>query len=232
MIAVGNGTYAKQSITGSKAAPGVTFSLASGDASAGLDIHATNITFFGAMRLDWRTYSDASGITFKNVKHEWFGIWSSTNVGMYGGESYCPGAGHNCDYDPQIVNQSGSSVAPQDIVIDGVNFHDWRRPSGSDWHTECLQVGSGVNVEIRNSTFTRCATHDIFIRSWGSGYPLKNWNIHNNVFTKTDEGFFVMQFAGDLNQSSCTGNKVVNNQIGQDVRVLDCQVQVSGNSGP
>jgi hypothetical protein len=221
IVEVAAGSYPSQSITGTKATPNVVFQGGSGvavDFSGGNAISADNITFDGPMRLSWIADANASGLVFQGVSHTWFGIQSAQNVKLLGGESYCPAANGYCDYDPQITNQYQYPTSPSDILIDGVNFHDWRRPAGSDWHTECLQVGSGLRVEIRNSTFQRCATHDIFVRSWGVNHLLQGFNIHHNLMYATDIGYFTMQFEADLYAAGCLGNAAHDNQIGQAFR--------------
>jgi hypothetical protein len=59
-----------------------------------------------------------------------------------------------------------------------------------------------VNLTIRNSRFWNCATHDVFIRSWGtlngSYHPLKNFVVENNFFAKTQDGYYAIQFVDDL----------------------------------
>jgi hypothetical protein len=204
-IEVSAGTYASETLVGTKAAPGVVFRPTSGaSVTLGeLTIRATGLEFRDLRINGWKAQREADRVSFRNVVHAGFwAIWSAANVTLLGGETFCPGADNYCDYDPQISEESGARVAPSNILIDGMYFHDWRRPPGSDWHTECLQVGAGVNVTIRNSRFIRCATHDIFIRSWGgiNGgiHELRGWTIENNFFATTDAGFYAIQFVNDL----------------------------------
>ena len=91
---------------------------------------------------------------------------------------------------------------PTNILIDGVSFHDFQDVGpGNVNHIECLQVGAAINLTIRNSSFRNCATHDIFIRSWGtlnnSPSPLSNIVIQNNSFAKTTSGYYAMQVMDD-----------------------------------
>jgi hypothetical protein len=126
-------------------------------------------------------------------------IYSASNVRVLGGEV---GPGQGLDYDNMISTEMADSPPPTNILIDGVWFHDWWRPVDSGYHTECLQLGSGVNVTIRNSRFQRCATHDIFIRSWGTTngayHPLHNIVVENNFLDETLDGFYSMQVKDDL----------------------------------
>jgi hypothetical protein len=160
----------------------------------------------------WKALPGADDITFRNVHHQHFFIWSASNVSLIGGDVGTDGT--RVDYDSQITEYSGSRVAPRDILIDGVHFHDWIDVDpGQANHIECLQVGAGVNVTIRNSRFEECGTHDIFIRSWGGinggVHELKGWLIENNFFGKTLNGYYAIQFVNDLGYS--TADFVVRN---------------------
>jgi hypothetical protein len=216
----------------------VTFKFASGTATARLSIHASYVTFDGPMRLGWTAYQDSHHVTFKNVVHVGsFAIWSADYVSMIGGESYCDQANYYCDYDPQITEQSNTRDPPTDGLIEGVYFHDWRRPSGSDWHTECLQVGAMTRYVIRKNFFERCATHDIFIRSWGTinngDHDLLNNVIENNRGrAASDGGYYAIQFIGDLNPSGCSGNVVQYNSWQQDTIAEACGITFRGNLQP
>jgi hypothetical protein len=236
VVELAPGDYGTQGLSGTKAAPGVTFHLPLGDAVADLDIHASYVTFTGPIRLGWRAYADAHHLTFRDVRHEgFFAIWSADNVSLIGGESYCSDAGHFCDYDPQITEHNGNQDPPTDILIDRVHFHDWGRPPDSDWHTECLQGGAGVRVTIRRSTFERCATHDIFVRSWGGTnggrHVLKDWTFENNFFGKTVGGYYAVQFVGDLTPE-CNGALFRNNTALEGFRTEACSaLRYVGNLG-
>jgi hypothetical protein len=154
---------------------------------------------------------------------------------LYPGPHYLDGCTqkHNtCDYDSGISNAEGGPP-PKHILFDGVYFHGWLRPPGTDFHTECLQVGSGIDVTIENSRFTGCATHDIFIRSWGPAFVLKNWTIQNNVFGATQDGYFSVNVA-DTSGATYDDIVVRNNSalqdFGSDVRVG--KIEFVGNIQP
>lgn len=162
--------------------------------------------FFGS----YKTLHTTEDVIFRNIRAGWIGIYSSKNVSIIGGEVYpgpnfltgCTQANPTCNYDPQISNESGILTPPTDILFDGVSFHGWLRPAGTDFHTECMQAGSGVNVTIRNSKFYDCATHDFFIRSWGevngARHTLDNWLFENNYFGATTDGYYSLSFGNDL----------------------------------
>jgi hypothetical protein len=154
---------------------------------------------------DWTTYNDADDVTFRNVSSAHLFIFSASNVNVLGGEI---GPGQGLDYDSIIATAGDGANPPTDILIKGVYFHDWWRPAGSDFHTECLQIGSAVNLTITGNRFQRCATHDIFIRSWGdvngSESPLHNVVIQNNFFGETNDGFYTLAISNDLGTPDAT----------------------------
>jgi hypothetical protein len=136
--------------------------------------------------------------------------------------------------DPVIASLYG--LVPTNILIDGVYFHDFIDIGpGQFHHIECLQVGSGINLTIQNSTFRNCGTHDIFIRSWGnvngSPHPLRNIVVRNNTLAATIAGYYAMQILDDLWTASPTSFVVQNNTAGQGIviRVTHGTAQVSGN---
>jgi len=184
-------------------------------------VKGSYIEFRGMRFGGWSTTEQARGITFRNISSANMFIASSQDVSVIGGDI---GPGTGLDYDSQITTTSGSQTPPANILIDGVRFHDWWRPAGTDFHTECLQVGSGINVTIRNSRFERCATHDIFIRSWGQTnggvHTIRNWTIENNVFGATLDGFFSLNVTeGSDEQQPCEDMLIRNNTLLQDMHV-------------
>jgi hypothetical protein len=210
------GAHPGQTITGTKADPGVTFQGAGSVSS--LDLRATGVTFDGLTIGSWKTTGAAGRLTFRNTSSGWFGLWSADDVQMIGGD--VDGEGSACS-DPQITEYSGSRDAPERILIDGVRFHDWVdcAPDETTNHIECLQVGAGNDVTIRNSRFENCSTHAVFVRSWGgiNGgiHPLNNWRFENNVLAATRVGFYAVQFQGDLNPGGCGEVRVYDNTLGQ-----------------
>jgi hypothetical protein len=247
-VEVAGGSYSSQTINvdSSKTSTDDVVFVPASDAS----VHAGSVDVYGShvefrdMTFGWKTYLGASDITFRNVSADWIGISSSSNVSVIGGEVYpgddfltgCTQSNNTCDYDPLISESPGSKVAPKNVLIDGVHFHGWLRPAGTDFHTECLQVGAGETVTIQNSVFDHCATHDIFIRSWGNinggVHNLKNWLIQNNVFEETQDGYYVMQFVGDLNRAGCVGNEIRYNSAAQGFLADQCDVGFVGNIAP
>jgi hypothetical protein len=172
----------------------------------------------------------ADGVTIRDTWTASLFIWSASNVKVIGGELY-PGPDYltgctqdtpTCDWDSQITSACDGCAPPTNILIDGLKVHGFLRPPDTDFHTECLQVGSGVNVTIRNSSFWDCATHDLFIRSWGDTYPLRDWTIENNFFGQTHDGFYAVYVAETTD--STYENIVLRNNSSLDGFNTDVQV--------
>jgi hypothetical protein len=93
----------------------------------------------------------------------------------------------------------------QNLLFDGVHFHDNRR-SDDLQHTSCLMLGGGQNVTIRNSSFDNCAVFDLFVTWWNfvqPQYPVAtNVVIDHNTFARAvagcagcQSGYFSVEFA-------------------------------------
>ena len=165
---------------------------------ARLDVTASHVEFEN-FQADWAVATPANGVTFRNiVANGAIYVTGASNVQVIGGQVFSPVP---VSSDSQIASIKGQ--VPTNILFDGVSFHDFADVGpGQFHHIECLQVGAAINLTIRNSKFWNCATHDIFIRSWGfvnnSPSPLSNILIENNWFAKTAAGFYAMQFLDDL----------------------------------
>jgi hypothetical protein len=235
VVELADGRYRGGRLAGAKPAPGVTFAGSRrARIATDLTLAAANVAFAGLTIDVWRTTPAARGITFRNVEHGWFGLRSADDVRLLGGEV---DGGGQATGDPQITEFPGSRDPPTNILVDGVLFHDWIDAAGgreTTHHIECLQIGAGVNVTIRNSTFRNCSVHDIFVRSWGgtngSVHPLRNVVIENNVLEETRVGYYAIQFKGDLNPAGCAGNVIRGNRLGQGVHTAACGVTVTGNT--
>jgi len=178
----------------------VVFTPASGAqvTVARLDVSASHVEFSN-FQADWAVATPANGVTFRNiVANGAIYVTGASNVSVLGGQIFSPVP---VSSDSQIASTKGQ--VPTNILFDGVAFHDFTDVGpGQLHHIECLQVGAAVNLTIRDSKFWNCATHDIFIRSWGfvnnSPSPLSNIVIENNWFAKTVGGFYTMQVLDDL----------------------------------
>jgi hypothetical protein len=98
-------------------------------------------------------------------------------------------------YHPDVQNSYLMQKRPQNVLFDGVLFHDWTRTkkpcdSSGLCHVECLQISSGDNITIRNSTFRHCDIFDVHMDdgvSWGTGFPT-HVTVVNNTFGRSTDG--------------------------------------------
>ena len=177
-------------------------------------VAATRI-FFRDMRFASGWVATGDRITFKNIDSAGMFILSGTNISVLGGQVY-PGPGYQGEQDADPLLASGTrGNPPTNILIDGVRFHGWLRPPGSNYHTECFQAGAGVNVVIRNSRFYDCATHDLFIQSWGTlnnaNNRIDNWVLENNYLGATRDGYFSVQLLNRDDQTQPGARFVIRN---------------------
>jgi hypothetical protein len=251
VVEVAAGTYDGQRLTLDRSKTSrtdVVFRPAGGArvvVSGEVRIYAKHITFENMhFRGDW--WEDGDDLTFRNIDTEAIFL-HGTNIRVIGGQVYpgpdfldrCTTSHPTCDFDPQISDSSARRAPPENVLIDHVWFHGWLRPHDSGFHTECLQVGAGINVVIRRSRFTDCATHDLFIRSWGTlndmPNTLRNWTIENNVFGRTTDGYYVSQFMTDLDTSGRSDYFVYRNNSWAQPINIDVQpgthMSVIGNVG-
>jgi chitodextrinase len=218
-VEVEAGTYGPQTISPdvTKAAPQVVFEPTGGTATIGeVHVDGSHIELKDLDLGDGLLVREgADDVTALNDTMTSLFIWSASNVSIIGGELYpgpdyltgCSETNPTCDWDSQISKACDTCAPPTNVLIDGVSIHGFLRPPGTDFHTECLQFGSAVNLVIRNSRFWDCATHDIFMRSWGDTYPFQNVLIENNFFGATHDGFYSINIADT--PGSTYGNVVV-----------------------
>jgi hypothetical protein len=235
-VYVGAGSYPKQTIGVDKNKAGanadVVFLPAAGSVKvAGVAIAGSHIELRN-MQTKWAVQAGANGVTFRNVMADGaISISGASNVSVLGGQVY---SATPVSADPVIASIRG--LVPTNILIDGVAFHDFIDVGpGQYHHIECLQVGGAINLTIRNSSFRNCATHDIFIRSWGhvnaSPYPLTNIVIQGNSLAATTAGYYAIDIMDDLWTSSATSFFVLNNTAAQTILVRPTHgtAQVAGN---
>lgn len=206
-IEVASGDYGCAPVVGAKTAP-VTFIAARGAApttTCALDVDATHIAFRNLQLAGLRMAQTASYITLRNVditcKDEApFSLWDGhcsagifgapSNFAMYGG-SVGPtwdNADGSSPGNSQIgIPYGGGPYEAHNILFDGVRFHDNRIGPGA--HSECLMLGGGNGVTIRNSKFDHCMIFDVFVTWWNFAspqYPVpSNILLENNWFFDT-----------------------------------------------
>jgi hypothetical protein len=151
-----------------------------------LTIRATQLELRGMTLNDLELPREADHVTLRNIRNRGFWIEGASNITFIGGEVTCG----RCPTHPFLTDGGGTDFRPpRNIVFDGVYFHDWHAAEDGQ-HTECLQIGSGDGVTIRNSVFKNCATADggrgatgdLHISWFGRGPKTRNILIENNFF--------------------------------------------------
>ena len=137
----------------------------------------------------WQTDANAADVIMRNLDSRHLFINSSQQVSVIGGRVGPTGP---VNYHPQI--DATTPTPPRDILIDGVTFHDWRVAVPGQ-HTECLQIGGGDRITVRNSRFINCeATGNLHITHYGDPSPrTRNVTIENNFFSTTINGYYAIQ---------------------------------------
>jgi hypothetical protein len=241
-VLVAGGSYPAQKITVDQRKGSATADVVF-QPSPGAQVRVAGTGIYGShlelrnMQTAWHVFAGADGVTLRNVLADGavFITGGASNVSVLGGQVYSPV--------PTAADSLIASIygkVPTNILFDSVAFHDFQDIGpGQLHHIECLQVGAAINLTIRNSSFRNCATHDIFIRSWGmannSPSPLTNVVLQNNSFAKTTAGYYAVQILDDLwTWAPRTSFFVLNNTAQQSilVRVSNGTAQVRYNNLP
>jgi hypothetical protein len=223
-VVLAGGSYGSQRVSGTKSAPAVVFKPAAGASVSlgGLDVYADNLEIRDLAAGYWLSYAESSGFTARNLDVSFFQIYGSANITVAGGDvgpSYTPGGNSTVNY---ITYGANGTVAPTNVVVDGVYFHDFRRGSSLD-HMECLMVVGGNGIAVRNSRFVRCDIFNIFFTQWAGPAPPKNVVLEDNFFnsTTTDGNLggtsLSVQFSGHMNLMS--GYTIRNNSFAMPVGI-------------
>ena len=132
-----------------------------------------------------------------------------------------------------VVDEKGamlggsSSTAPTNLLIDNVVFRDVRQVTAGV-HNECV-FSQAPGLTIRNSTFTNCATMDLFVvrGDWWGQPPYGNVTLESNVFGHSRNGsgwhYYGLYWS---NGAGLRNARVVNNTFENSV-ILD-----NNGSGP
>lgn len=157
-----------------------------------ISVYGRHVEFQDMTVSGWYARQGAEDLTFRDlIVRGGIFVTSASNINIVGGE-----VGPGDSYDSQIKasNTTGAPV-PTNILIDGVDFHDWTRVANPAAHIECLQFGAGDGITIRNSRFRNCETQGLFFRSWGGTARIRNVTIENNFFDATTVGYYPLRIA-------------------------------------
>ena len=171
--------------------------------------------------------------TLKNFDLYSSGTQSSHDISFIGG-SIGPSANENSRI---ASNGPSTSASPKNILIEGVDFHDFTVSPGSEAHVECLQVWAVDGLTIRNSKFRNCEVFDIFLQKLpgGAAATPSNILIENNFFDCCASGFYSIRLAdhaGTSWKNVTIRNNSLNKEINPDPSVPYSNVKIIGNVGP
>jgi hypothetical protein len=204
-----------------------------------LHISARHLELRG-LRFSSKLWIEASAVdvtlrndTLKNFDLYSDGKQSSEDISFIGG-SIGPSANENSRI---ASNGTSTTASPKNILIDGVDFHDFTVTPGSEAHVECLQVWAVDGLTIRNSTFRNCEVFDIFLQKLpeGAAATPSNILIENNFFDCCGSGFYSIRMAdhpGTSWKNVTIRNNSLDKAINPDPAVPYSNVKIVGNVGP
>jgi hypothetical protein len=184
-IQIATGEYPDQSITGSsgspakvmRPAPGAQVSISSVEAHASW-FELRGVTITGGVA----AWSDSNHATFRN-DHIGSRIYiaGARNFSLIGGD-----VGPYIDGPSWITHDNG--VPPQNVLIQGVHFHDFT-VSDPSIHSECMLVIAGNGITFDGDTWTNCAVFDLsFGYCCSSPASPTNVTVENNFFGRALSG--------------------------------------------
>lgn len=167
----------------------------------GVDLAGANNVEFRDMTIRGWTIESGNHVTFRRVTTlgAFYIDAPASWISIIGGSV---GPSHNYDSYVAVPNDQVSQPS-RHLLIDGVRFHDVTRDPGK--HVECLMLADGVDVVIRNSTFTNCSVFDLFVTWWyfrPKVGPPTQVRIEHNTFERTSDGYYSMFWADYVNTAS------------------------------
>jgi hypothetical protein len=239
------GTYADTALgsdSSKTSSADVVFRPASGAAvtlSSQLHVSAQHLELRG-LRFTAKLWIEAGAadVTMRNNALKNFDLYSSGSqfahdISFVGGS-----VGPSVDENSRIAsNGPSTSASPRNILIDGVDFHDFTVSAGSGAHVECLQVWAVEGLTIRNSKFRNCEVFDIFLQKLpgGAAATPSNILIENNFFDCCGSGYYAIRMADHAGTSwkdVTIRNNSLNKEINPDPSVPYSNVKIVGNVGP
>jgi hypothetical protein len=193
----------------------------------GRDVEVRDITVAG-----WTVGAGASHVTMRRVRSTaGMFITSADHVRVLGGS-----VGPGTDYSPEIKAAEGSPIAPHDILIDGVTFHDWTRDDRSS-HVDCLHVMAVDGLVVRRSRFRNCEAFALLFTSFGEAGTPRHVVVEDNDLGCCRSGFYSLQL-GATSDAPYRDILVRNNRVPSGISVEDggtapgAGVRLMGNVGP
>ncbi len=217
-----------------KPATGATVTL-----SKQLHVYAEHVELRG-LNLTSKLWVEASAsdVTFRDSAMRNFDIYSNGTQSPQGISFIGGSLGPSQNENNRIAsNGPSTSASPRDILIDGVDIHDYTVTPGSGAHVECLQVWAVDGLTIRNSSFRNCEVFDIFLQKFPGGQAPTPSDIliENNFFDCCRSGYYAIRLAdhpGTSWKDVTIRNNSLNKGINPDPGVPYSNVAIVGNVGP
>jgi hypothetical protein len=193
VVEVAGGAYPAQAIQPKPgaAAPAVVFRAARGASPsfADLDVRASHVHLLGPFATRGLSTSNSRervrGSTVENITVDARGGSATPGyVAHVDGVTWRNVEIHNAREANALLMIDGgypARGAVSNLVLDGLRLHDATIAPGSRTHTQCIFLGGGQNVTLRNSAFWNCTTFDVFVTTAGGDLP-RNLLFENNMF--------------------------------------------------
>jgi chitodextrinase len=213
-VQVAAGTYGSQTINQApKAAPDVVFQPASGATVTLRDLEVTQGAHivFQDFNVTGDTYNrqGAQYITYLRIKMGLLYVRGADHISYIDGEV---GPNDSNDYMNWITEPYQSSDPAQDILVDGMKFHDFLKHNAGS-HVDCLGIGNSDRITIRNSQFWNCEHFAIIPGIDPSGGAARNLVIENNFIQCCESGYYSIGL-GDASGVTIRFNSIAGAGIG------------------
>jgi hypothetical protein len=178
-VTIAAGSYPAQTISDDpskdSSSSNVVFTPAKGadvTIAGDLDIRASHVIVRGSKPYDlhlqtlW-VYDPASHVEADDLDGATFEIFGSTFVTIRGGDW---GPGDEPGTTESRISPDGGVLnsEPHDILLDGLYIHDHNSSDLTQYHNGGMELVSGYNITIRNTTFARNVVYDIEVQDFTS----------------------------------------------------------------
>jgi hypothetical protein len=176
-VVIGAGTYPQQTIgddpSKDSATSDVLFTPAANAAvtiAGDLEIRGSHIVVRGAKPYNFHlttlwVRAPAAHVRAEQLDGATFEIFGSTYVTIIGGDW---GPGDEPDVLESRISPDGGVLnsEPHDILLDGLYIHDHNSRDLMQWHNGGMELVSGYNITIRNTTFARNVVYDMEVQDF------------------------------------------------------------------
>jgi hypothetical protein len=176
-VVIGAGTYPQQTIGDDPSKDSATSDVlftpaekASVTIAGDLEIRGSHIVVRGTKPYNFHlttlwVRAPASHVRAEQLDGATFEIFGSTYVTILGGDW---GPGDEPDVLESRISPDGGVLGsePHDIVLDGLYIHDHNSRDLTQWHNGGMELVSGYNIAIRNTTFANNVVYDMEVQDF------------------------------------------------------------------